>query len=312
MVISMAEAAITPADCAFAVALPLTVAELYRDLERDAPKDFAKSIQREHPDVDPEALWELFYEPIAAQIDEVSAEVEALGVTVVHRATLNDFAELLARYPAVTLITHWRFLPIMPDEIVNPLALLRKLALSTGLVLEHLRDGLFGRLPDLSRPGAAEALGTARLRVVLAEALNALLEPTRRHYEGGEAGREPLGAPPPRVTRVLLEEAFSAEIKRGTAVELYDGLQTVADVVDAVPRGFAGVIDLSVCCSVILGEAIKRRRPDCLVIVNRRLALTYARLLRYKLIIRELTRVARDRFTDVAARVHAAMLSGGT
>jgi hypothetical protein len=79
-------------------------------------------------------------------------------------------------------------------------------------------------------------------------------------------------------------------------------------MIDAVPERFDGIIDLSVCNSIVLGEAIKRRRPECLIITNVRPASPALRLVRYQFIIREIAQVGGDRFTDAATRIHLAML----
>src|SRR5205814_2191181 len=124
------------------------------------------------------------------------------------------------------------------------------------------------------------------LRATLADELNLLLAHTRGHYTGVRPPDEAAAAAPPRrLTRVLLEEAFPAELRGGSAFELRDGLHAVAAIIDAVPERFDGVIDLSVCNSIVLGEAIKRQRRGCLIITNAKPASLALRLIRYKFII---------------------------
>ncbi|AUX41096.1 uncharacterized protein SOCE26_025010 [Sorangium cellulosum] len=308
---ALRERRVSPADCALALAIPLTKAEFFGDLAEGAPKDFARSVARRLPALRREVLWDDHYGPLAGLVERVASDARAHGVTVATGVTLADLRALLARHAAVTLVAHWRFPPILPGDIVDAGEIVAALARPSCAVTRHLKEHLGAKQPDLLAPGAAAGRDPAALCASLAAALNDALEPTRLHYEGprnpAPPGPDGAPAPPLRLTRVAVEEAFPRALRGGPAVELSERLHPVGDVVEAVPDGFDGVIDLSVCNSIILGEAIKRRRGACLVVVNERPAMLSFRMVRYKYIIRDLHREP-ARYTDVMIRLSEAVL----
>jgi hypothetical protein len=305
----MPERRVTPGDCALALAIPLTEGDFLADLRPDSPHDFAKSVWRATPRVRAEALFELSYGHLAGLARSVKDDVSARGVTVAPAATLDDLRGLLARFPVVTIVAHWRFPLFTPGDLIDAPRLLSHLKEPRSLVQRCLRDHLRERRPELLDPTSARDLDQGLLRTDLAGELNTMLAPARAHYTGGDPSAQAVASSPPlRLTRILLEEAFPEEIRGGAAFELRDGLHSAAAIIDAVPERFDGVIDLSVCNSIVLGEAIKRRRRECLIITNARPALPEIRLIRYQFVIRELAQVGSDLYTDAAARIHLAML----
>jgi hypothetical protein len=295
---------VTPADCALALAIPLTRTAFLGDLDSASTLDFARSVARRCPATRREALWEDHYRPIAAIALQVSDTVERQGVTVDRETTLETLRALFARHAVVTVIAHWKFPGIEAADVLDPGEILRRIRSSPSPVARHLRD-------CLSRTDAALLATSDDVvadRATLAAALDAALEPTRAFYQRRVAGprAEDLLAPPLRLTRAALEEELAGALRPGRSVELRDDLWPVADVVDAVPLHFDGVIDLTVCNSVILGEAIKRSRRRCLVAVNERPATLPFRLVRYKYIILELARSG-GRYTDIMLDLNRAL-----
>jgi hypothetical protein len=94
------------------------------------------------------------------------------------------------------------------------------------------------------------------------------------------------------------------------AVEFGDGLHPVDAVASAVPSTFAGVVDLTLCCSAGPGEAIKRRHRDCLIIINEGNAKLDYRLVVYRHAMRVL-RDQRASYIDVVTRLHVDHVTGG-
>jgi hypothetical protein len=60
---------------------------------------------------------------------------------------------------------------------------------------------------------------------------------------------------------MALEKIFSSALARGCLVELYDGLYSIQDVVAMIPPSFTGMIDLSICHSIIVQDEVKRVEP---------------------------------------------------
>jgi hypothetical protein len=91
------------------------------------------------------------------------------------------------------------------------------------------------------------------------------------------------------------------------AIEYADGPRRVDDVVETLPRDFAGLIDLTVCHSTRAIGAIKKARPRCSVLGNREPARLDVRLAMYRQIIRLVDREGTC-YVDAAKRVHLAAL----
>ena len=139
------------------------------------------------------------------------------------------------------------------------------------------------------------------LRRHLARVLDTSLDPSRAWY-GSTVRTDSRGRPAFHLNRVMLEDCFGPAMRRAPSLELHDGVKTMDELLATIPRQFAGVLDLSVCNSVALGESIKRRRSDCLVVENVFLARIDIRLVRYALVLARLA-LAPARYTDALAEV---------
>src|SRR5262245_38086062 len=104
---SLAEEVISPRECSLAVALPLTREEFMRDLSANPRTGYAGSFAQNGRDgLSAQTVWELF-EPWARLANDVITEVEARCVTIIRRATLEDFSGLLRCFRVTTLFAHW-------------------------------------------------------------------------------------------------------------------------------------------------------------------------------------------------------------
>lgn len=86
-------------------------------------------------------------------------------------------------------------------------------------------------------------------------------------------------------------------------IEFADGKHSVREFLDAIPSGYAGTLDLSICQSAVLAEPIKRRSHSCIVISNREAATPLIKLKRYRLVVDRLTRKA-EPYMDAITYVH--------
>jgi hypothetical protein len=96
-------------------------------------------------------------------------------------------------------------------------------------------------------------------------------------------------------------------LRQAPCVELFDGLRTFEQFCEAVPEGYAGVLDLSMCNSVMVAEELKRQRKQALIVENVFLATPEFRLARFALVIKQLA-TRPMRYTDAVVRVHRALL----
>lgn len=292
------EPAISPADCALAVALPLTEERFLSDAA--APdKDFARSVIA-GSGRSPAAAWAELYAPkVVALYERIAVRARALGATVATGVTAPVLRGLLERFPLVSLFAHSMSSPVRPADVVAPRTILDVIRDGRTIVARHLRDALANR---------RWAGDEATLRHQVAAALDEALAPTRAWTET-TVRVDRAGRPARYLSRVMLEDCFGDAMRRAPMLELHDGLKTMDELLAAVPLGFAGVLDLSVCNSFALGESIKRRRQDCLIIENVFLARIDLRLARYALVLNRLAR-GPARYTDALTEVSRALIGG--
>jgi hypothetical protein len=260
---------VSPRDCALAFALPLTEERFLSDL-RSPEHDYAAFICEDFrvDGVEDEYYWRKVYRRFAVGMSRRCEDVERRGVTVVRDATARDFASLFDRHAVVTIVSHWRFCAVRPEEIVAPRAILEALHDPPNELVAAFRAALPGE------PGDS--------REALAAALNAVIEAGHAAY--GNEGRVPLQElkiPAVRLTRPTLERAFAGAIAPGRSVEFADGMKTIAEFVDCIPPPFDGLLDLTVCNSAVLGHEVKALRR-CVVAVNRHPTEPFIRMAQYR------------------------------
>jgi len=109
-------------------------------------------------------------------------------------------------------------------------------------------------------------------------------------------------------------DSETADLKN-PLIEFSDGLVTTPELVQAIPIDFSGLLDLTVCNSVIPAAAIRESRPNCLIAGNRRPAELRSRMYLYGLAISLLAKEPQP-FVDVITKVHSRRSSydtkGGT
>lgn len=272
------ERRVGPADCVLAVALPLTWTE-FADDAGSPQRDFARSMVRGSGRAIRQA-WEEVYEPrVVRTCERVVEHVASLGGAVRLGVTAGALKELIASFPVVCLVAHLASSRIESGDIVDPDRALRIISGGDSIVARHLRMKLGEGPPDLG----------GNPRQALAALFEAVLEPTRVWF-ASTVRHDHHRCPAPILSRPMLEDCFGAALRRAPVLELCDDLHTARDLVDMIPDAYDGVLDLSVCNSVALGESIKRWRRSCLVIENAYLARIDLRLARYALAMTMLAR----------------------
>jgi hypothetical protein len=292
-----------------AVAVPLTRAQFLADLAQPEVKDYATHVKRANllAGAADEYYCDLF-ERSATVARRVCAEVEVLGVTVSRATRPQELTELLTTFKAVTLVTHWRFMRLLPEDIIDVRGLLHALTTAEERVPQAVGRAVAAHDPGLLAAAAGNAAHLDELRARLASALNAIVAASHALYRptGNDlpsAQRGDSANALDRLTRVELEQAFPDLIAFGRSVEFSDRMYGVPEVVEAVPRGFNGMLDLTTCNSVILGKAIKARHPDCLVAMNRYATALHVRMPLYQLVIEHLAQRPTT-FADALTKFH--------
>jgi hypothetical protein len=326
-------APVGPGDCALAVGVPLDRADfLERGVHPDV-WDFAAKETARHG-VTGEFAWGQFV-PEAKAMQRLCCEVEAMGSIVRRGATLADFSSLFGRFKVVTLLTHWPLLPLAPGDVLAPGAIAAALRAPSHPIHEALRRSLADRADAAEhaatdgRAGDAESL--VRYLGAVVDDANRLYDPHQsagtpsprpavlgrllRWFSSGRipppvpaaAARQGSGGslPPPRAA---LERAFPGAIALGHAIEFRDGMHTTPDFLAAIPPGFSGVLQLAVCHSALVGEAVKERCDRCLAVMNRLPTALVFRLVEYKLIIGSLS-MTREPYLTAMERVRIRLVS---
>jgi len=305
--------AVTPSSCALAIAIPLTREQFLGDLAKPEQKDFARHIKHSNPmpKASNEYYWNEFYGPLARVIEQICDEVEELGVTVKRYVAVHDLFDLMVKFRVVTLVAHWRFSRILPVEILDPQGFLGALQNPKQRVHRAVRITFEQRCPELLDSAATVGVPAKALQENIADQLNVITGAAHALYNrAGDSSlcldqiqEQSLINPLERLTRISIEQAFPSFIAKSRAVEFSDGMHTVDEVINEIPVAFDGLLDLTICNSVILGAAIKNCRPRCAVAVNRYPAEIHVRMALYKLAVVMLSRRPGP-FMEVLTRIH--------
>src|SRR3954447_6120255 len=129
---------VRPRDCALAVALPLTRDRFLSGLREPERYDYAPYVRSLYPfgGAANDFYWSVIYEPFATAMARRCEAVERLGVAVVAPAPLADLESLMQSYSVVTLVSHWRFRAVKPDDILDAGAVAARL-LNPETQLQH-------------------------------------------------------------------------------------------------------------------------------------------------------------------------------
>lgn len=302
---------VSPNECALAIATPLTRERFLADLALPREKDFVHHFRRGRglQKASPEFCWEVYEDAEAILAEAVCHEVERYGVTVCYDARLADLADLLNRFPVVTLVAHWRFAPVDLEDILNAPRLLALLQEPQAELAQAIRRAFEVLDSQLLQKETACRLSGDELRRRVSEVIKTTAAEAERLYWDDSAGSRfnPRQTPDglrDRLTRWEFEQAFTDCIVPARAVEFSDGMFTVSELIEAVPQDFSGFLDLTVCNSVIPANSIRHRRPNCLVAANRSPAELRSRMYLYGLEISILAKEPTP-FIEVIKRVHS-------
>jgi hypothetical protein len=264
-------------DCAIALAIPLTRAEWLADVAPGSGREYAKFYCSTRPRTPPEQVWASLYKPFeATPILARLRAVERLGVEIVTRCSLADLGALTRRKQVVIVAAHWRSGLVYRDDVLDVDRFLDLLATEPTGILAALRQrmppslqvAVAARRPRADEPEFTELLAT----------LNGILGSTRLATEpAANEARWPRGFILAE-NRAALNRACGDALDATVGLELGDETHSGDQVAAAISPVFDGVLDLTVCFSMILAEQIKRKAPGCLVLANREMTASAIRL----------------------------------
>lgn len=274
------------------MAIPLDEEGVRAGLE-DSSRDFVRNLARANgirtPDgmrMSVESLWREVYQPIALYAEQVLQYVQKKGVHVSKVVGISEFAETIGAHRVTTLVAHWRN-PLFRREDVVDLDLFIRLR-------EDLRrrESHQSELSELSAEQLVRVLEIRTetfdgdVRQKLADALNGALlgaMPVEHVHKSGLETRTQIGFEKSRAT---LSNLLPGALVGGAAIELSDGLHSISELVSVVAPDWRGTLDLTVCNSTVLGNAIRLRARGSLVVMNEEPADLVSRLALYKQVIR--------------------------
>lgn len=288
-----------------AIAIPLTQEGFYSNLADYAKKDFAKSIFPNPSLVRQEALWEMKYLPeVVKVVDKIATYVESCGVEVFTDVDLNSFENIFRNFKVVTLVAHWRSSNFRENDFVDSSALFNLIMNSKHDQIQFIQNDLkrFCKKNGIEPEYLCSSQSENGINKFSIDFFNSLLENSEFHeiIQQQEILSDKLYAR--YKARSALDFLFDGFIFPGNRIELFDGLLSVENFIEAIPHDYDGVLDFVVCNSVLIGNLIKRRRK-CIVLVNEKPAILEYRLAVFYRTVISLLKEAEIHYVDAAAAV---------
>jgi hypothetical protein len=258
-----------PRNCTLLIGLPINDADFLSDCALWPDRDFAARLSVR-------GKLKEEWTHLEGMLNELIDAAQSSGLIVIRQATKADFARAFTRgSEVIVLVAHWRGARLEGrDLLVDP---------------EICATAIFNSTPIGFSP---ETLQELRLRVTKAlddtPTLHSAME-RRSHFADRLNEHVVQGLPPlpgliepakgerlivgdlwlETLQRDVLDSCSAGTIVPGNRVELRDGLHAPSSLAELVPEPWTGLIDLSMCRSVILGQAIKQGRGDRGMIVRR-------------------------------------------
>jgi hypothetical protein len=299
-----------PHQCALALAIPLNRDDFLAGLESGINKDFTKSLARQNSALTENALWETVYEHTAKTVKSVAQAVVAKGVTVVTNATFRNVQELFQQFPVVTLVAHWRSSTFYASDFIAPNQLIKALDQPSMPLAQKLVSALSDNWIQHIQTLECNLDATDTLPKILANDFNNILA-SNKLYPDPVPNQMCQIAPydddyRKYLNRSVIDNTFTGIISSGNRIEFFDEFHSIEEVVTAIPENYNGLLDFTVCNSVLIANVIKRQRR-CIVLVNKELATPDFRMVIYKGMIELLAQLDID-YMDAAAMIRSKSL----
>lgn len=294
-----------PYECALALAIPLNCDDFLAGLKSDINKDFAKSLARKNSALTESALWETHYDYTAETVKSVAQAVAAKGVTVVTNATFKNLQELFQQFPVVTLVAHWRSSKFYASDFIAPTQLIKALEQPSTPLAQQLASALPDKWLQHIQAIECNVDATHTLPKILADDFNNILKSSKL-YPDPVPNQMCQIAPydddyHQYLNRLVIDDTFTDIISPGNRIEFFDRFHSIEEVVRAIPKNYDGLLDFTVCNSVLIANVIKRQRR-CIVLVNKKEANPDFRMVIYKGMIELLVKLDID-YMDAAAMI---------
>ena len=277
-----------PEDCGLAIALPLTKEDVWKDYQENAA--FHDYIPRHVKNGYWYEYWQEWIQPIAEVCSELVSVAEDLGVNVKKAATLAELKVLFQSCSVVTIVAHWRGSRLFPSDLLaSPKSFASTILDSPDEISSTLRSRI--NLSDLKQmlsnsDSEEDAEQLVKLLNNVIESPSSLI--TLKPHSKITVVLDDLDLS--ATNRNLLDQWASQKIKPGNRLELRDGLHSPAQVAQIIPNLFAGIIDFAMCHSTVLGNLLRKGKPNRRIIINARKIQPVPRCLMLKLLYEQLSK----------------------
>jgi hypothetical protein len=251
-----------PTDCALLFAIPLTKEEFFEDSRSSSNKQYARLFRMRLAGLSDEDVWARYKTAVVQPAVSVQSFIQTRGVFTAGRATAEVWHTTLRHRPVVSLVAHWHGAGFTVDMLERVPELIQEIKAAKGPAGRAMARALIAAAP--SHLGSLDTL---------TRVLNAALRATAVIPEELQAGDVWVENDPDQILdrnfEVLRTEFPHWELQPA-GMELADGIYPVTEMVSTFSHCYEGTLDLRMCHSIILGEAIKRAAPQARLVMNRR------------------------------------------
>lgn len=307
-----------PGDCALAIGLPTSLEQLEYECDRPNHEFVRRVLLKRLGVTNAREAWNKGYDRFVASLQAMVGTltgstsnescVQKGKVRVMWNATLPGVAELLKRFPVVSIVCHSPFPLLSRADVLNASEMMDQLVRRSDAetTQEHGVVRALRRHPDIRGATSENAL---------IKVLNLRLDATKKffHQEVKQPAAGEVVDPlaqfahaeiAERPTMLSLYEAFPRAVKPPMVIELSDGMHDFEALVANIPERFAGTIEFLVCSGLWFTEALRRRRHSCsAILAGRQLAWFAERLTLYKHGI-ELLKAQPMAYADAVTAIH--------
>jgi len=197
------------------------------------------------------------YEEVGAAAADLFTTANEAEATIYRCATFADLRAALASHDVVIVLAHWRGSSVKSTDLLSGwsdrLDALVKWSGPRSVALRRVRD-------DWDK-NSAESFCESLNGAIDNGAFRPCFPVNTAHL--GMASL--LGA---SMSRDIVDHAFEGYVRKGNALELFDGMHRGPEIVAAFGSGFRGTLDLSCCTSSVLATNVRVKYGDQLPIIS--------------------------------------------
>jgi len=279
-------------------AFPLTKREFFADSKDDSGKEYARLFRTQLAGFSDEEVWARYENVVLEPATSVMEFAAAHGVLTRSRATAEVWRDTVREKQVVSLVAHWHAAGFSSEMIKNLPGVMSDIKAAQGPAGRAMNQAL-----AVKRINVADA---EDLAIILNEFLcSTLIIPDRP-----QPGLEWVTNDPEQIlvrNFDVVRMEFTHWQLRPAGMELADGIYSVAEMVSTFSSEYNGTLDLRMCHSVILGEAIKRAAPRCRIVMNQYPIRPLVQLPLYKLVLGMLEKGNYD-FAGAVMALHKAIM----